>query len=228
MPIQNASKWGYARVTGQFSHAAARGASTGQALANPSTSVSPAFAYQATSSGRGLAYAIYRVYYYFDTSGITGTVTSASVKIRGYTGSTSRAILVPSTAFSGDGSTNLAGNEFGNVSFNTNYNSSLNPYSNSGTNTFTLNSTALSDIQNNDYFICAILQHANDYSNVDIGGRGGTINFGIAFGTTAYIDYVASSSGPTNLASWSGVAKASISSLDAVSFSNISEINGVT
>ena len=120
------------------------------------------------------------------------------------------------------------GGEFGNISFNTNYNSSLNPWSTSGTNTFTLNSTALSDIQNNNYFICAILQYDNDYSNVDIGGRGGTINFGVAFSTTAYLDYVASASGPTNLSSWDGVAKASISSLNAVSLSNISEINGVT
>jgi len=90
MPTQNASKWGYARVTSQTSHAAARGASSGQAITNPSTDISPAFAYQAVSGGRGLLYSIYRVYYYFDTSGITGTVTSASVKIKGYTGNTIR------------------------------------------------------------------------------------------------------------------------------------------
>ena len=227
MATQNVSKWGYARVTGQSSHAAARGASTGQALTNPSGDVGVSFAYQATSSGRGLAYAIYRSFLYFDTSGITGTVTAASVNVTGVTNGGSKAILVPSDAFSGDGSTNLAGSEFGSVSFNTNYHSSISSWSTSGNNVLTLNSTALSDIQNNDFFICAIIQYDNDYSNVDIGGRGGTINFGIAWGTTPYLDYTETATG-VGIDSFNDITKTNISTIDNVAFGNIAELSGVS
>lgn len=230
MPTINASRWGYARVAGQSSHSAARNfTGTGQAQVNPSTAVSPAFAYQATSSGRGLAYTIYRAFYYFNVTSITSLPTSATVNIEGHTGNTGTSILVPSTAFSGDGSTNLAGDEFGDVSFNTNYNTSLSSWSTTGNNSFTLTGTALNDIKANNYFICAVLQYDNDYANVDIGGRGGTINFGIDYTTTAYLDYVTSVvPGPTNLASMNGVVKANMDSLNNVSLASINEINGVT
>lgn len=225
MPTVNTTKWGYVRVLNQSSHAAARGASSGTATANPSTDTSPAFAYQAVSSGRGTTYSIWRAFYYFDTSGITTTVTAASVNVEGFNSSGGRNILVPSQAF---GSGALVGSDFGKVTFNTNYHSANTSWNTSSNNVFTLNSTALSDIQNNSTFVCAILQKDNDYDDVALGGRGGSFDFGIAYTTTAYLDYTLAASGPTNVAEVNGIAVASISTWDSNTWANINAVDGIT
>jgi hypothetical protein len=227
MATQNASKWGYVRVTTQPSHTAARNATTGQASSNPSSAVANSFSYVAFNSGRGLAYSIYRTFIYIDTSGITGTVTAASINVKGNTNGGSRAILTPSTAFSGDGSTNLAGDDFDNLDFNTDYASSFTTWNTSTNNSITLASTALSHIQNNDYFICALIDHDHDYSNSDPGTATSEI-WGVGFATTPYLDYTESTpSGPTNISLLSGVAKANISKVNNITYSGIDAISGV-
>lgn len=227
MPTQNASKWGYVRVTTQSSHAAARGATTGQASSNPASAIANSFSYVAANSGRGLAYSIYRTFIYIDTSGITGTVTSATINVKGYSSGGSRGILVPASAFSGDGSTNLAGGDFNNLDFNTNYASSFTTWNTGANNAISLASTALTHIQNNNYFICALIDYDYDYSNSDPGTATSEV-WGIDYSTTPYLDYTESASGPTNLSSLNGVAKASISSVSGVAIASIDEINGVT
>lgn len=228
MATINASKWGYARVTAQSSHSAARNATTSQAQGQQSSGVAQTFSYEAASSGRGLTYSIYRAFFYVDTSSITSTVASATLNVKGFTNGGSRAILVPSTAFGGDGSASIAAGDYDNLSFNTNYNSSFTIWNTSSNNAITLNSTALSDIQNNNYFICALIEYDYDYSNSDPGTATSEV-WGIGFDTTPYLDYTLSAaSGPTNLSSLNGVAKASISSVSGVAIANIDEINGVT
>lgn len=227
MATQNASKWGYVRVTAQSSHAAARGATSGQASSNPSSAIANSFSYEAVSSGRGLAYSIYRTFIYIDTSGITGTVTSATINVKGNTSGGSRGILVPASAFSGDGSTNLAAGDFDNLDFNTNYNSSFTTWSTTGNNALTLASTALTHIQNNDYFICALIEYDHDYSNSDPGAATSEV-WGIGFDTTPYLDYTESTpSGPANISFVSGIAKSSISKVSNITYSDIDAISGV-
>ena len=117
MATINASKWGFCNSGNQSTHAAARGASTSTATANPSTSTNdPILYHKGPGRSRGsFAYRVHRTFYYFDTSAVTGTVSSATINIRGVNNFDADVIVVPSTAFSGDGSTNLVGADINNL-----------------------------------------------------------------------------------------------------------------
>jgi hypothetical protein len=227
MATLNASKSGRLAYTGAGSHSTARNASTATATSvNPGFSTSNGIQYSRTAGRRGNNYSIYRVFYYFDTSGITGTVSAASLNITGFSAITADVIIVPSTAFSGDGSTNIVAGDYNNLSFNTDYSVEYTGWS-TGLNTMTFKPQARTDIQNNDYFIVAVIQYDNDYLNVDPGSTT-ILQAGVAFGTAAYLDYTEAASGPANVASFLGVAKANIDTINAISFSNISELNGIS
>lgn len=214
MPTINVSTAAYARVVNQPSHNAVRNATTGQA-ANISGQASNAFSYVAASGGRGLTYSIYRSFLYFDTTSITGTVSAASVNVKGFSNSGGRRILVPSTAFGGDGQSSITGGDYSNLSFNTNYNDNFNGWNTSSNNVFTLKSTAFSDMQTNDYFICAVIQYDNDYSNSAPASAISNI-FGIDANVSSniYLDYTLAGGG------------AEIDEVDSISSSNIDEWNG--
>jgi len=229
MATLNASKWGFITSNNQSSQTAARDATTGAATANPTNSQNAPIEY-VRLAGRGFGSSVYRVtrtFYYFDTSGITGTLTgTTTLNIKGTTVANADIIVVPSTAFSGDGSTNLANADINNISFNTSYASQTTGWTNNNSNNaLSLRSPAAADIQNNDYFICAVIQYDNDYLNIDPGTTVGQLNNGINFGTTAYLDYqVASSSDITSL---NGIARASITSFNTIALANIDQINGI-
>jgi hypothetical protein len=227
MATLNASKWSKATIASQTTHAAARG-STATSFFNNQTNSTTGAEYRKQSGRRSTVYTTIRSFYYFDTSGITGTVTAATINITGNAiGGTADIIVCPSTAFSGDGSTNFAAAEYGNISFNTNYTNEYTGWNNSSNNSITLKSTALSNIQSNDYFICAVLQHDNDYSNSEP-GTFLTSNIGINYTATAYLDYTEAASGPANVASFLGVTKANISTINTISLGDISELNGIS
>ena len=61
-------------------------------------------------------------------------------------------------------------------------------------------------------------------------GSTGTTNNGIHFGTTAYLDYTeaGAASGPANLTSYNGIAKASITSINGIAMANITTLNGIS
>jgi len=229
MATLNASKWGYISTGNQTTFTAARDATTGTATSQPTTNQYPAIEYNKFSGrGRGsIFYRVVRTFYYFDTSGITGTVSSATINIKDF-GSFSNAdvIVVPSTAFSGDGSSLLANGDFDAISFNSTYGAQYTGWS-TGNNSITLRSQALSDIENNDYFICAVIEHDHDYSNVEDLATGG-YNNGIDFSTTAYLDYTEAASGPANVASFLGITKANISTINTITLGNVSELNGIS
>lgn len=228
MATLNASKWGFISSNNQSSHAAARGATTGTVTINPTNSVISPIEY-AKLAGRGRGSTVYRVvrtFYYFDTSGITGTVSSATINILGNTTTNADVIVIPSTAFSGDGSTNLVGTDIDDITFVTSYSNAYTLWANSN-NSITLKSQARTDIQNNNYFICAVIQSTNDYSDTEPASTG-QINSGINFGTTAYLDYTVAASGPANLTSLSGITKANITNVNTITLANISSINGVS
>ena len=65
--------------------------------------------------GGGNTYRVVRSFMWFDTSGITATVESATIKIFGVTANDGSVIAVKSTAFGGDGGTALAASDFNNI-----------------------------------------------------------------------------------------------------------------
>lgn len=236
---------GFIYKTNQSSHANARDASSG--TASTSTSNINTFLYQVgPARGGGVAYSVRRVFFYFDTSGITSTVASATFNIKRTTGTvTGEMQLVKSNAFGGDGQTALANGDFdafpgfsagntmdGNVTI---YNAStIDPALWSSTNSFSstgiaLNSTALSDMVSNDYLIFAIVNSDYDYKNQD----------GAPAQSLRYPFYTANMSSTSSdpkidytLAGYShtvtGVAAANISTVKGVSSANISTVIGVS
>ena len=119
-------------------------------------------------SGRGATtYRVYRSFFYFDTSAITTTVSSATLKFRFLTTrqGSANAIAVKSTAFGGDGQTTLANGDFDALDFGTPYTSEIDTSNTSTYTSITLNATARADMQNNDYLIFALINYDYDYTN---------------------------------------------------------------
>lgn len=119
-------------------------------------------------AGRGATqYRVHRSFFFFDTSGISNTVSSATLKLRFGTTreGSANAIVVASTAFGGDGGTALVDGDFDALDFGTTYTSEIDTSNTSTYTSITLNATALSDMQNNDVLIIALINHAYDYNN---------------------------------------------------------------
>ena len=121
-----------------------------------------------TKSGT-TTYQCKRYFGFFDTSGITTEVTSATLSVHRANGGGFNVIVVKSSAFGGDGSAAIDVNSFNDLDFSTPYSSATNIAASSGYHDITLNSTALTDIENNDILIIALCQHANDFSDSDPG-----------------------------------------------------------
>lgn len=195
------------------------------------------------SGRRGAStYRIYRSFMWFDTSGITGTVSAATIKVYGYTGNSGSVIAVKSTAFGGDGGTALATTDLDAI---TGYSagSSLagnatiygpqiltSSWSTSGYNDFTGTSDLRADMQNNDAVIICFMDYTNDYLN-SAPGSASTVNCGAYYtdntGTSKdpYIEYTEAVSGYTH--DVIGVAAASIGKVNTVATANIGKIISV-
>ena len=175
------------------------------------------------SSGRTKRFK--RVFLYFDTSGITGTLSSATVEVDG--GSVSDAdpndtILIKSSAFGGDGGTALATSDhFSSLDYTTAYSAELTVW-NTSTNKYVLTAAALADIKNNDHFTLAIIDNDNDYANSDTTA---TADVTIDFDVTITLDYTESAAGYTH--DVNGVAAASIGKVNSVATASIGKINSV-
>tara|TARA_R100000808_G_C2128517_1_gene138226 strand:- start:873 stop:1412 length:540 start_codon:yes stop_codon:yes gene_type:complete len=178
---------------------------------------------------------------YFDTSGITGTVSSATIKIYGYLSNDGSVIAVKSTAFGGDGGTALATTDLDAI---TGYStgSSLagaatiygpqiltSSWSTSGYNDFTGTSDLKADMQNNDVVIICFMDYTNDYLN-SAPTSDNEFNCGGYFtdqsGTSKdpYIEYtVVTGYGNTV----TGVASANIGKVNGVATASISKVIGV-
>ena len=101
-------------------------------------------------SGRGAdQFRIHRSFFFFNTAGITGTVSEATLKIRFLTSrlGDANAIVVKSDAFGGDGSSILAADDFNNLDFSTAYSGEIDTSNTSTYTNITLNSTALTIAQ---------------------------------------------------------------------------------
>jgi|TARA_R100001082_G_scaffold57951_1_gene32062 hypothetical protein len=222
MPQINVSKKGYITGSTESNQVAARDASSGthvDATGNESIAIQ-----WFRSSGRGGGSFRYkRTFLYFDTSGVTGTVSSCTLKVSGYSNTGGDVIGVKSTAFGGDGATNLADDDFNNITWGTVYTNQLETWSTSDTNDFTLTAAALTDIKNNDYFIIALVEHDSDYADVDTGD--GHWSSGVNFGGTLQLDYTLAPTGYGN--DINGVSSSNISKVKGVATANIEKVIGV-
>jgi len=194
------------------------------------------------SRGGGSSYRVYRSFIWFDTSGITGTVSAATIKVYGYSANDGSVIAVKGTAFGGDGSASLAAGDLDAI---TGYStgSSLagnattygpqvltSSWSTSGYNDFTGTSDLRADMQNNDAVIICFMDYTNDYLN-SAPGSIGTLNCGAYYtdntGTSKdpYIEYtlVTAGYGDTVI----GVAPANIATVKGVATANIETVIGV-
>ena len=173
-------------------------------------------------SGRGKRFQ--RVFLYFDTSGITGTLSAAHIDVKGggVSGDPNDTIMIKSTAFGGDGGTALATSDFFlSLDYSTAYSTELTSFSTSGNNEYTLTAAALADIKNNDHFTLAIVEHDSDYTNSD---QTNVSDVTIDFDTTITLDYtLVTGYGHTV----NGVASANISKINGVATASISKVNGV-
>ena len=112
MPSLNASKWGYIQGPQNATFSTANGASSGTATANPTNATTAIeYRYQGRTT---LVHSMRRSFFYFDTTSITVAPTSATLDLLGNTivSDTAIVIVVRSTAFSGDGSTDLSNDDF--------------------------------------------------------------------------------------------------------------------
>ena len=209
------------------SHAAARGASTGTAAASDTSTVGIKYF---KTSGRGAATVnIARSFFFFDTSGVTGTVSSATLSIAvGNNIGSVDIIPIKSDAFGGDGGTALANADFNNVDFSTPYASQTTDHPASETVTFTLNATALADIKINDAFIVALLEFDGDFSDSEPGSdvnRTLQISFAEVGGTGSdpKLSYTLATGYSHDIMA---VAAASIGKVNTVATANVGKVSG--
>ena len=114
--------------------------------------------------------------------------------------------------------------EYGNVAFST---LESNAHTWGTSNSITLLSGARTKLQINNAFIIAVLQYDNDQQDVDSISNIEEVNQ-TNYGTTGYLDYTEAASGPANVASFLGITKANISTINTISLGNISELNGIS
>ena len=196
-----------------------------------------------TASKHGAdSYEVVRAYFRFDFSSVSGTVDAGTLSIRGYTSAGNpKARIMRSTAFTG-GSNTLVVGDFDLVQFAADYSSS-NPvtWNASGWNDFTLNSTAITEINNNGELIVCLVEHVYDYYDFDpstsSGGTyvGGLIpaysdkKIGITWrdrgtATAPHIDYTIAAGYGNHI---NTIAPAKQAFVNAVAGADIEEINTV-
>ena len=181
-------------------------------------------------AGRGATqFRIHRSFFFFDTSGVTGTVSAATLKILfgGTRLNDANAIAVKSTAFGGDGSSALVADDFNNLDFSTAYTGEIDTSNISTVTDITLNATALTDMQNNDELIIAIINYDYDYSNVEPGAGNNQVSLTFADNSTSTkrprIDYTLSTGYSHDIM---GLAAASIGKVNTVATANVGKVSG--
>ena len=181
------------------------------------------------SSGRGGGTIRFkRVFVYFDTSGISSDVASATIRVTGYSGAgsaTADTLFVISTAFGGDGSSNLTTAEFNDIDYTKSRTAVINAasYDADGTNDYTVNADGLTQIRDSNALILALIEEDADLNNTECSdaARGIPVNMSTNF----TLNVTLASTGYSN--DVIGLASANIGEVNAVATANIGEINGL-
>lgn len=171
-----------------------------------------------------------RTFLFFDVSSITGsnTITNAELRVLGYSTSTGDVIPVLSSAWGGDGSTTtLANADYDNVTQATTYSSAITSWNTSSYNTFTLNASAISAMNSNEYFNVALI---NDTYDQGASNPSGDFQNGVEFldGTSniqLYITYGATGGYGNDV---NGVTSSDIVSVKGVATADIVNIIGAS
>ena len=201
---------------------------TSNVVSDGTFSNTAAISYQFSAGRGGGTHRFQRSYIHFDVSSVTGTVSSITLNIRGNTNTNSDVIVLKSTAFGGDGGTALSSADyFTNTDYSTAYSAEVTSWS-TGTNIITLNSTAESDIQNNDDFIIALVNHNNDFSNTAATSNT-TQASGLNLSTLslARLIFTETPVVSSDITSLNTIARASITSFNTIALANIDEINTI-
>jgi len=222
----------------QSSWAAARD-HAGQSVDSGRSSYNVATAVMKMGGRGGNIFNVARSFFYFDTSGITGTVASATIKIRGFSLTSGDVIAVKSTAFGGDGGTALAASDFNNI---TGYSSGASlagnatdysaaftsTWSTGGYNSLVGTSDLKADMASDDVVIICIMNYTYDYLNQEPGGffaAGAYFTEQSGTSSDPYIEYAVAASGYGNAVS--GVTSGNISKINGIATANISKVIGV-
>ena len=155
--------------------------------ANPSTNSTNAIKYAAATGRGSVSHTMNRTFAYFDTTTIDYAVENVSLNIVGGGNVGNDLRVVKSTAFGGDGSADIVNGDFTTFDTNTPYNDVSYTWL-TGTNNIALNSSAATDIQNNNAFIVCLMQADNDFANTgavsDL-----TEEFGVAFASSITLTF---------------------------------------
>ena len=228
------------------SWATARSSAAGTGGSNVGSRTSYAVATQYVSGRGSTVPLIYRSWFIFDTSGISVTPSSATLKLYGYSTNTADLIAVKLeqpleatvknnfdhidgcasqlAASDGAGTGTLA-------SCGTDYSAEVTTWSTSGYNSITLNSDALSDMANDDSIGIMLLEYDRDYlDTISVGDT--VVRSGLYYANYTgtfrdpYIDYTAGSvSGYSHTVM--GVSSGDISKVKGVATADIDKVIGV-
>ena len=219
---------GYVNSTGA-AWATSRDGTAGTAVNNSASS--PQAVGIDFTSGRTTTYIIYRSFFAFDTSGISSTVSSATLKIQGRTNNAADFFVVksehqnPLVGADYDAITGWSsGDNSGNV---TKYSSEVTSWNSTSYNTITLNAAALSDLVSLSTFKVCLIEA--DHDLVDSAPTSDLYTgmwYTEALGTAQdpYIDYTLSVGYGNDVI---GVASANISKINGIATADISKVNGV-
>ena len=171
-----------------------------------------------------------RTFFFFDLSGVGGTITAATLKVyNNSTAITDDIECVEATAWGGDGTTSTMStadyDEVALLGTGSSYSSLLTWAGGGAYNNFTLNATAISDMNTNGYLNCALLTQDLDYRGI-APTLGTDVNFQVRFKDSSNPIYLDITYTPDT---WNeivnGVANASIANVMGVSESSIQSIN---
>ena len=229
--VVNPTKWASMSSVSSGTYSTAR--QTGFSVSNnPSGDSNTAIRYAAASGRGSLTHAFNRTFYYFDLSSTPDltNLTSASLSLKGYVNANARVIIVSSSAFGGDGSSNATTGEFfTSLDYNQPYSATTGQDWSTGTNTFELDTShVLTYLQSNpNAFILAFIDRTNDYSNtastVAVNNREGIQFSDHAGGVELTLEYLATS----NIDNINGVAYNANARFNGVLLSDVSKINGI-
>ena len=229
MPTINLTKGGAIIGNQATTQAAARDVSTGATIHQDTAFVNAIQYFKSAGRGSG-TFRYTRSFLTFDTSGITGTVTAATLNIESErTNNDADIIVIRSLAFGGINATDdLVNGDFDSVDFNTKYSSEVTSWNiNGANNAISLNSNAFSAIQSQNNFVCAIVEHDSDSQDTDSSGGASSfeVSVGIDFAGTITLDVTEASAGYSH--DINGLAAASISKVNALATANIGKINAL-
>jgi hypothetical protein len=223
MSTINLNKGGSIIGTVDTTQAAARDEASGTSTAQGTAQNSAVQYFKSTGRGGG-TFRYIRSFLQFDSSSITSAVGTAVLNIESEGSSDTADVIVCASDAFGGASDDLINDDFNNVDFSTAYSSEVSTWNDNGANNaITLNAAARTAIQNNNSFICAIVDHDSDFQDTDSLSGSGNTAVGIDFsGTITLVVTLAGYGNDVNNVTSSNIAK-----VNNVATADIDKIIGV-